>query len=62
MSVLKRVLAYASLGAAKVAGEQALRSDEYIDSALSAAEAGLWVEAARNLLEEDFFEEEEDYP
>ena len=47
---LRRSLAYASLGAAKVAAKRAWESDSYVTSTLSAAEAGMWAEAAKNLL------------
>jgi hypothetical protein len=47
---LRRSLAYASLGAAKVAAKRAWESDSYVTSTLSAAEAGMWTEAAKNLL------------
>ena len=51
MDTLKRVLGYASLGAAKVAAKRAWESDSYVESAISAAEAGMWAESAKNLLE-----------
>ena len=38
------------MGAAKVAAKRAWESDSYVTSTLSAAEAGMWAEAAKNLL------------
>lgn len=54
MGDLKKALGYASIGAAKVAGERALRSDDYLESMISAVEAGFWVEAGRNFLKREF--------
>ncbi len=49
--MIKRALAFASIGAAKVAARRAWESESYTESAISAAEAGLWAESAKNLLE-----------
>jgi hypothetical protein len=61
MGILRRVLGYATLGAASVSARRALESDEYLESALSAAETGLWAEAAANLLETERDEQTEVY-
>jgi hypothetical protein len=61
MDILKRILGYASIGAGKVAARRAWKSDGYIDSAMSSAEAGLWFEAATNLLESGFDNDDEYY-
>lgn len=53
MAFLSRIVGYASLGAGKVAAKRAWESEEYVESALSAAEAGMWLEAARDLLESE---------
>ena len=50
MGIIKRMLGYGSIGAAKVATKRAWESKSYIESSLSAAEAGMWAEAAKNLL------------
>jgi hypothetical protein len=50
MGIIKRALGYASIGAAKVATKRAWESESYVESALSAAEAGMWAESAKNLL------------
>ena len=50
METIKRILGYASIGAAKVAAKRAWESEEYIESSISAAEAGMWAETAKNLL------------
>ncbi|MBI4775980.1 MAG: hypothetical protein HY788_17705 [Deltaproteobacteria bacterium] len=63
MGLIRRILGYGTLGAAKVAAERALRSDEYIESSLSAAEAGLLLEAAAEFLsDEPYTDDEADYP
>jgi hypothetical protein len=54
------MLGYASLGAAKVAAKRAWESEDYVESALSASEAGIWAESAQILLAEEF-EEEKDW-
>ena len=51
MDMLRRALGYASIGAAKVAAKRAWESESYLESAISAAEAGMWAESAKNLLE-----------
>jgi hypothetical protein len=48
--MIKRMLGYASLGAAKVAAKRAWKSESYVESTISAAEAGMWAESAKNLL------------
>ena len=48
--VLRRALGYASIGASKVAAKRAWKSENYVTSTLSAAEAGMWAESAKNLL------------
>ena len=53
MDMLKRALGYASIGAAKVAAKRAWESESYVESAISAAEAGMWAESAKNLLERE---------
>jgi hypothetical protein len=60
MGIMKRIFGYSSIGAAKVAAKRAWESEDYLESALSAAEAGMWGEAARNLLEGEFDREEEE--
>ena len=60
MGILRRMFGYATIGAAKVAGKRAWESEEYIESAMHAAEAGLWVEAARILLEREAEDDEDD--
>ena len=59
MSMFKRMLGYASLGAAKVAAKRALESDSYVESSLSAAEAGMWAESAKNILSSEFSKDKE---
>ena len=55
MGIFTRLLGYAGLGAGKVPARRAWESDDYIESARSAAEAGMWIEAVgRDLLEEEF--------
>ena len=56
MDMLKRALGYASIGAAKVAAKRAWESESYLESAISAAEAGMWAESAKNLLEGELME------
>lgn len=51
MGVIRRMLGYATLGVASVSARRAWESENYLESALSAAETGMWAEAARNLLE-----------
>ncbi|MEW6664145.1 MAG: hypothetical protein AB1512_02845 [Thermodesulfobacteriota bacterium] len=53
MGVIRRMLGYATIGAATVSARRAWESDGYLESAISAAETGLWAEAARNLLGAD---------
>ncbi len=53
MELIERLLGYASAGAGKVAARRAWESEGYIESALSAAEAGMWMEAAADLLRDD---------
>jgi hypothetical protein len=50
MGIMRRMLGYATIGAATVSARRALESDDYLESALSAVETGLWAETARNLL------------
>jgi hypothetical protein len=50
MGIMKRALGYASIGAAKVAAKRAWHSEDYLESSISAAEAGMWAEGAKNLL------------
>ncbi len=50
MGVLARILGYGTLGAAKVSARRAWESDDYVESALTAAQAGVLAEAARELL------------
>ena len=60
MDTLKRALGYASLGAAKVAAKRVWESDSYVESAISAAEAGMWAESAKNLLKSGFDPKEDE--
>ena len=53
MGILSRILGYGTLGAAKVSARRAWESDDYIESAITAAQAGVLLEAARDLLEEE---------
>ena len=57
MDLLRRALGYASIGAAKVAAKRAWESESYVESAISAAEAGMWAESANNLLQGEFNKE-----
>ena len=59
MGIIRRMLGYATLGVATVSARRAWESEDYLESALSAAETGMWAEAARNLLEGEFEREEE---
>ena len=59
MDIFKRALGYASLGAAKVAAKRAWESDSYVESSISAAEAGMWAESAKNLLVREFDQKED---
>ena len=60
MGLLRKGLGFATLGAAKVAAKRAWESEDYIESALSAAEAGFWADASMNWLEGEFDPEEEE--
>lgn len=62
MGMIKRVLGYASLGVAKESARRSWESRDYVDSAFSAAEAGLMIEAAKNLLGPEFKESLLDKP
>lgn len=59
MDIPKRALGYACIGAAKVAAKRAWESDSYVESAISAAEAGMWAESAKNLLVREFERKED---
>ena len=48
--IIRRALAYGSIGAGKVAARRAWESKDYAESILSSAEAGMWFESAKNLL------------
>ena len=50
MDIIRRALAYGSIGAGKVAARRAWESKDYTTSILSSAEAGMWFESAKNLL------------
>lgn len=43
MGVVKRILGYGSLGVAKESARRSWESRDYVDSAFSAAEAGLMI-------------------
>ena len=60
MGTFTRILGYASIGAGKVAAKRAWESEDYLESAISAAEAGMWIEAGTDLLAEEFGLEEAD--
>jgi hypothetical protein len=60
MGIMRRMLGYATIGAATVSARRALESDDYLESALSAVETGLWAETARNLLEPEWDEMAQD--
>jgi len=62
MGIIKRSLAYASIGAAKVAAKRAWNSEDYVESSISAAEAGMWAESAKNLLRGEFEDGESETP
>ena len=59
MGDLKKILGYASLGAAKVAAKRAWESEDYLESMISSVETGFWAEAGKNFLSGEFSEEEE---
>jgi hypothetical protein len=61
MGMIRRMLGYATIGVATVSARRAWESEDYLESALSAAETGLWAEAAGNLLEHEWDELPEDH-
>ena len=56
MDIIRRALAYGSIGAGKVAARRAWESKDYTTSILSSAETGMWFESAKNLLGPDIGE------
>ena len=60
MGLIRRIFGYATLGVAKESARRSWESRDSIDSAFAAAEAGLLLEAARNLLEGEFDREEDE--
>ena len=62
MGMIKRMLGYATLGAAKESARRTWESRDYIESGITAAQTGVLMEAARNLFEGEFDHEEEPDP
>ena len=50
MDIIRRALAYGSIGMAKETARRAWKSESLIDSAIFAAQTGMLSEAAKNLL------------
>ena len=50
MGMVRRILGYATIGAAKETARRAWKSESLVDSAVFAAQTGMLAEAAKNLL------------
>ena len=50
MGMIRRMLGYATVGAAKETAKRAWKSESLVDSAVFAAQTGMLAEAAKNLL------------